>query len=322
MTIQRRATIAIFMIQIVGALLGLLFFLITGEQPSALIALAVALPILAALLVSYWRGWELARYINLLIVSALVAGPLVRPALAPGFSPVVLIPAGLALVLANNFWIAGTTLGVIGVVLVRAGGQGGYTRLSDLLAYFVVAGGLIVGRMIAEQNQRAADLAVRQATAERERAERQARAAAEQTAELAHQNAEQQRLLSLVAALETPAVTIGPGVLLVPLVGAFDTARFESMTERLLAEVHRQRARLVVLDVAGSSTIDGPVAQALITLANAIQLLGCAVTLSGITADVASALVAQEVALHGLTTVRSPQEALAQFQPPHGARNA
>jgi anti-anti-sigma regulatory factor len=48
----------------------------------------------------------------------------------------------------------------------------------------------------------------------------------------------------------------------------------------------------------------------MLSTAHALRLLGCEVTISGISANVALTLVQLGVSLDGITTVRSPQEAL------------
>jgi rsbT co-antagonist protein RsbR len=146
-------------------------------------------------------------------------------------------------------------------------------------------GALLVGRDITELEQRAEDLAAR--------------------------NSEQQRLLELVSTLETPSVTVADGVLLAPIVGALDSRRALALTDRLLRDVHTQRTRLVILDISGVPALDDAVAEALLSTANAVQLLGCRVVLSGISAAMAATLVAQGNALENLAIVRSPQDILA-----------
>jgi len=70
----------------------------------------------------------------------------------------------------------------------------------------------------------------------------------------------------------------------------------------------------VIIDISGVSTVDSAVAQALIQTAQALRLLGCSVTLSGISSEVALTLTQQEIALSDIATVRSPQEALRRQQ--------
>ena len=50
------------------------------------------------------------------------------------------------------------------------------------------------------------------------------------------------------------------------------------------------------------------------TVAQALRLLGCRVTLSGISSEVALTLTQQEIALSDIATARSPQEALRRQQ--------
>jgi anti-anti-sigma regulatory factor len=124
---------------------------------------------------------------------------------------------------------------------------------------------------------------------------------------------QQRQLLNLVTSLETPAVPLAEGVLFVPIVGHVDTRRALELNERLLTTASEQRARLVILDIAGVSVIDTEVAQALLQTAQALRLLGCRVTLSGISPENALTLTRLEIELHGVSTVRSPQEALASW---------
>jgi anti-anti-sigma regulatory factor len=107
-------------------------------------------------------------------------------------------------------------------------------------------------------------------------------------------------------------MALADGVLFAPIVGHLDSRRSQAITVRLLQQAHVQRARLVVLDVEGVPAMDTAVAQALLQAAQALRLLGCDVTLSGVTSTVAATLVELGVSLAGITTVRSPQEALAQ----------
>jgi hypothetical protein len=58
--------------------------------------------------------------------------------------------------------------------------------------------------------------------------------------------------------------------------------------------------------------MDTSVARALMNTTQAIRLLGCEVTLSGISAAVAITLIHLGVNLDGIATARSPQEALVQ----------
>jgi anti-anti-sigma factor len=124
------------------------------------------------------------------------------------------------------------------------------------------------------------------------------------------QDAEQQRLIELVHALELPVMSIGNGTLAVPLVGDLDSRRAANIQGRLLAEVAQQRARVVVLDVTGISVLDTAVAQQLMRTAQAVRLLGARTLLSGIRPDVARTLVELDVDFGNLLSVANIGEAL------------
>jgi anti-anti-sigma regulatory factor len=130
-------------------------------------------------------------------------------------------------------------------------------------------------------------------------------------ATLNHQLEQQRQLLNLVTSLETPTVPLAEGVLFVPIVGHVDTRRAQDLNERLLEATNVQRARLVILDIAGVSILDTAVAQALLQTSQALRLLGCRVTISGISPENALTLTHLGIEMRGVTTVRSPQEALA-----------
>jgi anti-anti-sigma regulatory factor len=132
-----------------------------------------------------------------------------------------------------------------------------------------------------------------------------------QTTDLQASTAEQQRLLDLVAMLETPAIVLAHGVLLAPVVGVLDQQRAQALTRRLLETVSAQRTRVVILDLAGVPEVDAAVAQAILHTAEALRLLGCQVTLTGISSAVAMTLTQLDIDLGVLTTARSPQEVLA-----------
>jgi rsbT co-antagonist protein RsbR len=151
---------------------------------------------------------------------------------------------------------------------------------------------------IALADQRADEALLAQSQAER------------QTHELAEQNDAQQKLLSLVATLETPVVILADEVVLLPIIGHVDSRRAQDLTTRLLDSVHRQRVRLVILDISGIAMMDSGVAQRLVQTAQAVRLLGAQVILCGVRAETATTLVELGVDLEGIQTVRTPHEAL------------
>jgi anti-anti-sigma regulatory factor len=99
-------------------------------------------------------------------------------------------------------------------------------------------------------------------------------------------------------------------VLVAPLIGTLDHDRITVLTTKLLQEVQQQRAHTVVLDITGVALVDTPVAQALLQVAAAVRLLGAAVSVVGIRAEVAIAMLRFGMDLQGVATFSDLQAAL------------
>jgi anti-anti-sigma regulatory factor len=268
--------------------------------------------LIAGLLVAYWRGWELARYLNVGIITLVIGLGLPEPYVTQVTTPVALIPPALALILAEPAWIIGSMAAAIAVLMYRGGGHSAYSNdLRTVGAILILVTAMFLSRLLADAARRRAEQSAARVAETLDSAERQARRLEQSAAELADQNAQQRRLLDLVATLETPAITLAEGVLLAPLVGRLDSRRAQALTSRLLHSVGERRTRLVVLDIAGVAAVDAEVAQALMDTVRALRLLGCDVTITGISASVAITLTETGGALSGIATARTPQDALA-----------
>jgi anti-anti-sigma regulatory factor len=299
----------------VGTLIFLLNDLISGS-PMALVIAVVAV-VYGLLLYAYWRGWEYARYINVVMVTLSAAFAIQEPQLAQQASLAVLVVPILTLILTDPLWLLGSTLALISILLVRAGGIGVYTSLDGMAIYITGIGGLVLIRLIADSAQLVAEENARQAEEARAQAEGQARELADANELMSEQLDQQSQLLDLVTTLETPVVPLAEGMLFAPIVGHIDSRRAQMLTTRLLEQASVQRARLVVLDIGGVAVVDTAVAQSLLQAVQALRLLGCEVILSGISASVALALIHLGVNLDEVRTVRSPQDALAQYLSTH-----
>jgi rsbT co-antagonist protein RsbR len=129
-----------------------------------------------------------------------------------------------------------------------------------------------------------------------------------------------QALQRLQASLETirqvgsPVLPIMERVLLVPLIGALDSARMSQALDQVLAGVSAQRARVVIVDITGVSVVDTAVAQALFQMARGVRLLGAMPVLVGIRAEVAQAMVDLGADLRRIATRAGLQEGLEYAQ--------
>jgi PAS domain S-box-containing protein len=111
--------------------------------------------------------------------------------------------------------------------------------------------------------------------------------------------------------LSTPLIPIMDGVVAMPLIGAIDSARAQQIMETLLEGIGQQRANIAILDITGVRVVDTQVANALIRTAQAAQLLGARVILTGITPEVAQTLVQLGVELSSVTTRSTLQSGIA-----------
>jgi PAS domain S-box-containing protein len=91
--------------------------------------------------------------------------------------------------------------------------------------------------------------------------------------------------------LSTPLIPIVDGVVAMPLVGTIDSWRAQMIMEALLEGISNLQAEVAILDITGVRVVDTQVASALLRAAQAAQLLGARVMLTGIGAEVAQSLV-------------------------------
>ncbi len=111
--------------------------------------------------------------------------------------------------------------------------------------------------------------------------------------------------------LSTPLLPIADHVLALPLIGAIDAQRAQQIMETLLQGINRQRATIVILDITGVSVVDTHVAGMLIQTAQAAQLLGSQVVLTGIQPPIAQTLVHLGADLRTLVTRGTLQAGIA-----------
>jgi anti-anti-sigma regulatory factor len=307
---QRQAVIALFLIQVSAGTISLSYFALIVPQSSVLRGLIVGVPTVILLFIAYLRGWEKVRYVNLMLITALVVGPFITPAMDRSFSPVSFLPVALAVVMARPRWVLIIAVAIMSILLLRAEGVGPYVRVDNLVVYFACVGSIYVGTLIADQTRQRLELQHETLQAAHMRAEQQAQENAQQAAILAEQTARQQHLIDTIQLLEIPITAIADGVLLASFVGAFDEQRVQAANSRILSAVYSQKARLMILDIAGITLLDRELTEGLLKVAQSIRLLGCRVALSGISATISQELINARLSFDGVHTTRTVQDAL------------
>lgn len=128
--------------------------------------------------------------------------------------------------------------------------------------------------------------------------------------ELREAYATQEVLLARIQELSSPILSIYDGILLLPIIGALDSSRANHTISVLLEQVAQSRAKVVILDVTGTYTIDTQVANALIYASRATRLLGAQIIICGIGPEVAQVIVSLGIELESITTCADLQAAL------------
>ncbi|MBW8815767.1 MAG: STAS domain-containing protein [Caulobacterales bacterium] len=103
--------------------------------------------------------------------------------------------------------------------------------------------------------------------------------------------------------LSTPALQVRERLLILPIIGLLDTFRAKQLTDGLLKAIRAHRAKVVVMDLTGVSTVDSKVANHLIQTVAAARLMGATVIVTGLSSDVAQSLVTLGVDLSRLNTI-------------------
>jgi ABC-type sugar transport system substrate-binding protein len=115
---------------------------------------------------------------------------------------------------------------------------------------------------------------------------------------------------SMIRELSTPIIPISDKIVVLPLVGAIDSARAQQILETILGAISTHQAMVLIIDITGVAVVDTGVAHHLLQAARAAQLLGALVMLVGISPEVAQTVVQLGVDLSGLPTYSSLQVGL------------
>lgn len=132
--------------------------------------------------------------------------------------------------------------------------------------------------------------------------------------------AEQAQLLAEIAQqrevirdLSVPVLPISATTLVMPLVGALDSARLQQVQEQALRAIDRTTVQRLVLDITGVPLVDSQVAQGLLGVVQAARLLGTEAILVGVRPEVAQTIVGLGLTLPGLRTYADLQTALGRL---------
>jgi rsbT co-antagonist protein RsbR len=110
--------------------------------------------------------------------------------------------------------------------------------------------------------------------------------------------------------LSTPIIPIMDGIIIMPLVGSFDTARAQDTTRALLAGITQYHAKVVIIDVTGVAVIDTGVANHMTKTIQAARLKGTHTIVTGISEAVAETIVDLGIDWSNIDTLTNLQTGL------------
>lgn len=119
---------------------------------------------------------------------------------------------------------------------------------------------------------------------------------------------EQQR--DAIRELSVPVLPVTHNSLVMPLIGAIDTARIQQIHDQALLRIEASRANRLLIDVTGVPIIDTQVAQGIIQTMQATRLLGAEAILVGIRPEVAQTIVNLGIDLSEVRTYPDLETAL------------
>ncbi|WP_437821276.1 protein kinase domain-containing protein [Sorangium sp. So ce1078] len=119
--------------------------------------------------------------------------------------------------------------------------------------------------------------------------------------------AQKARLLELMA----PLLPISEDVLVMPIIGTVEAERAAQMMEVALAGAQQTGARALILDITGMRNVDAAVVSSLVSVANALRLLGTEPLFTGIRPGVARTMVELGVDLERMTTLSTLRAGIA-----------
>lgn len=114
----------------------------------------------------------------------------------------------------------------------------------------------------------------------------------------------------IISKLSTPLVSIGEGIVMLPVIGILDSTRARQLTESVLEHIQRSNTEMVVMDISGIAAIDTKTANYILRTVQAVKLMGSEFVITGVRPDVAATLVTLGVDLTGIVTRGSLQEGL------------
>ncbi|HEX6287671.1 MAG TPA: STAS domain-containing protein [Herpetosiphonaceae bacterium] len=303
-------TPAIFAFSVVYGITALIFGdLATGLSSGVIFGYGIVLLIARQQLA---RAQNLAIHLvclGFLVAASLMA--LLQPTLYPNLIIIPFIVVAIALPylsgavlwrLLIGSWAVAVVIASIGIWLPMASHIPSW--FTNLLQVSAISASLAFGFFLLWQFHERLTRAIREVQAthgQLQQAYTEVEARAESQARLL---AEIKQHHATIEALNVPLLPIADGTWLLPLLGALDQQRLNTIQAHTLETCHRQRAQVLVIDLTGIAALSPEAADGLVQLTHAVQLLGVEVAIVGIGAEVARTIAQSRLGVHGVQIYR------------------
>ena len=253
---------------------------------------------------------QIHRIVHLVCLGFLAAALLIavlQPALYPNLIIIPILVVAIALPYLGGTVLWRLLIGCWGVVVVITGIGIWLPTASHIPSWFTnvlqvsaIAASSAFGFFLFWQFHERLTRAIQQAQAthgELQQAYMEVEARAESQARLL---AEIKQQHATIEALNVPLLPIAERTWLLPLLGTLDQQRLSVIQTHALETSHRQRAKVLVVDLTGITALSPEAADGLIKLIRAIKLLGVEVILVGIGSEAAKTITQTGIAMEGV----------------------
>ena len=110
--------------------------------------------------------------------------------------------------------------------------------------------------------------------------------------------------------MSTPVTALWDNILMLPVIGIIDSKRSQDIMNVMLSKIATTQSKIIILDISGVAVVDTAVANYLIKITKATNLMGCECLISGISPAIAQTIVELGIDVEDVQTTASLRDAL------------
>ncbi len=112
-------------------------------------------------------------------------------------------------------------------------------------------------------------------------------------------------------AMSTPVTAVWDRILMLPIVGIIDSRRSQEIMNSMLEKIADTQSKVIILDISGVAVVDTAVANHLIKITKATNLMGCECIVSGVSPAIARTIVELGIDVSTVRTTATLRDALS-----------